>query len=591
MIQYTSRTFSTVMQDFNADPTLVDKPAWIKQAFAGIMDVISNVENLSANQAFLRTALTKQAVLDNAQLIDYYPAGRITSSGTLFFDIKPTTGLPYTVAQADLAAVYPGTVGVSSKRFEARSTLVFNSSTEVTPAANWNTGTSQVTVANAYTTGEKFQLSTSGSLPAGFSLNTDYFAILVDPTHIKIASTRANAFAGAFITLTTQGSGNHTLTRLSRSVAAFQQTSVLNSPIGAGDGVTAWQEFRIPQIGVLNDGSLSLTINAQGWSVVASPIQSLPTDRVFRFVALSDDSAKLRFGNGTYGAIPGPYTIFASYAYGGGLVSNIATLNAITSYAGTDSNISGVFNSTAMTGGSDAENIATTKILGPLLLKARDRFVTIQDGIALILANTISAVSQCQINRNTYGALSCQVLGVASGTQAAPGSGARATLAAYLQAKSALSGIDVYFDAGTFTAVTVGSTGVKLLPGYTSGAVFPYLTLAWNLLLTPAGNQIVNDFRGSTSVAAAVADYNAIFSAAFGPADYAQFTTLLNQLINIGVMQFGYLLTQTILDAFVQGYVSGVQYITWGAFTPALPYQAALAEILTPSTPPSWTAL
>lgn len=591
MIQYTSRTFSTVMQDFNADPTLVDKPAWIKQAFAGIMDVISNIENLSANQAFLRTALTKQAVLDNAQLIDYYPAGKVTSSGTLFFDIKPTTALPYTVAQADLAAAYPGTVGVSSKRFEARGSLTFNPSTEAVPAANWNTGTSQVTVANVYTTGEKFQLTTSGSLPAGLSLNTDYFAIFVDATHIRVASTRVNAFAGTFITLTTQGSGNHTLNRLSRSITAYQQTSVINSPIGTSDGVTAWQEFRIPQAGVLNDTSLSVTINSQPWSVVASPIQNLPTDRVFRFVALSDDSAKLRFGNGVYGAIPGPYTVLATYAYGGGLVSNITTLNSITSYAGTDPNITGAFNSTAMTGGADAENIATTKVLGPLLLKARDRFVTIQDGIALVLANQISAVSQCQINRNTYGALSCQVLGVASGTQVAPSSGARASLAAYLQGKSALSSIDVHFDAGTFTPVTVGSTGVKLLPGYSSGAVFPYLTLAWNLLLTPAGNQIVNDFRGSSSVAQSVADYNAIFGASFGPADYAQFTTLLNQLINVGVMQFGYLLTQTILDAYVQGYVGGVQYITWGAFTPALPYQAASAEILTPSTPPVWTAL
>ena len=593
-IQYTSRTFGTVMADLNADPALVDKPDWIKRVFAGIMDGLSNVESLSANQAFLRTALTKQAVLDNCQLIDYYPAGRVTSQGTLMFDIAPGTGLPYTVAQADVAAVQPGSVSVTSKRFEARSSLNFATLADVTAYTDWVVADDKITVPSVYTTGEKIRLTFSATPPTTVpqvAINTDYFAIFVDATHARLATSRANAFANSYIDITAQGTGTHTLTRLSRPINCYQQTSVLNQSLGNSDGSTAWQEFRIPQAGVLNDSSLAVTINSLPWVVVATPIGSAPTDRVFRFVALSDDTGKLRFGNNVYGAIPGPYVVFCSYAYGGGQASNVSTLNAITTYAGTDPNVTGVFNPTTFTGGADAENISTSKILGPLLLKTRDRFVTQEDGIALVLANTISGISQCQINRNAYGTLSCQVLGVAKGAQSAPGAPARASIATYLRDKSALSSIDVHFDAGTFTTLAMTApTNVNLLSGYSSSAVFPYMTAAWNLLLTPAGREILSYYTGSGSVAQAVALYNTIFSAAFGAPDYGVFAALLNQLNAMGPMQFGAYLAMSDLDSFIQGFVAGVNYITWGAMSLSLPYICGASEILVPGAT-NWVAI
>ena len=587
-IQYSSRTFSTVMADINADPTLVDKPDWIKRIFAGIMDVLSNQESLSANQAFLRTALTRQAVLDNAQLIDYYPAGTVAAGGTLYFDLKGTTGMPYTVAQPDVAAAYPGTVSIPAKRFEARAGLTFTTSTEVTANTAWTVADDKITVASIFTTGEKVWLTFTGTPPTTVpqvAISTDYFVIYVDATHIRLAISRANAFAGTYIDITAQGTGNHTLTRLSRPITAYQQTSVLLSSIGVSDGSTAWQEFRIPQAGVLNDGSLSVTINSIPWTVVSSPINSISTDKVFRFVALSDGSAKLRFGNGIYGAIPGPYPIYCNFAYSSGSQSNVATINAITTYAGTDQNVTGVWNSTAFSGGADPEALATTKILGPLLLKTRDRFVTVADGQSLVLSNTISGVSQCLINKNTYGTLSCQVIGVAKGSQAAPTSPNRASIAAYLQAKSALSGIDVHFDAGTFTTINMSTAAsVSLFSGYSSASVFPYMTVAWNLLLSPAGNEILSNYTGTGSVAAAVTSYNTIFGTSFVSTDYGAFNSLLTQLGVIGPMQFNYYLALSKLDAFIQGYVAGVNYIAWGTFSLTLPYQCGTSEILVPGT-------
>ncbi len=66
--------------------------------------------------------------------------------------------------------------------------------------------------AHGFTTGLKGQLTTTGGLPAGTAVLTDYFIIVVDADTYKVASSLANALAGTAIDLTTQGTGNHTFT-------------------------------------------------------------------------------------------------------------------------------------------------------------------------------------------------------------------------------------------------------------------------------------------------------------------------------------------------------------------------------------------
>lgn len=60
-------------------------------------------------------------------------------------------------------------------------------------------------------TGIKFT-TTAADLPNPLVVGTLYFAIRVDATHIKVATTYANADAGTEITLTDQGTGTHTVT-------------------------------------------------------------------------------------------------------------------------------------------------------------------------------------------------------------------------------------------------------------------------------------------------------------------------------------------------------------------------------------------
>ncbi len=72
-------------------------------------------------------------------------------------------------------------------------------------------GTEIITVTFDITTGQEIRFTTTGGLPAPLVAGTVYFAIRVDATHIKVATTLTLALAGTAINLTTQGTLVHTL--------------------------------------------------------------------------------------------------------------------------------------------------------------------------------------------------------------------------------------------------------------------------------------------------------------------------------------------------------------------------------------------
>lgn len=55
----------------------------------------------------------------------------------------------------------------------------------------------------------KIRVSTTGTLPGGLELNTDYYLAKVSDTVFKLCATPADAIAGTAINITTQGSGTH----------------------------------------------------------------------------------------------------------------------------------------------------------------------------------------------------------------------------------------------------------------------------------------------------------------------------------------------------------------------------------------------
>lgn len=65
--------------------------------------------------------------------------------------------------------------------------------------------------------GQLVQLTTTGALPTGLSLATDYYIIRVSSTSISFATTQANANAGTAVVLSGDGSGINTMTFTNRA--------------------------------------------------------------------------------------------------------------------------------------------------------------------------------------------------------------------------------------------------------------------------------------------------------------------------------------------------------------------------------------
>ena len=69
----------------------------------------------------------------------------------------------------------------------------------------------EITVTVDIATGRRIMFTTTGILPAPLVIDTVYYAIRVDATHIKVATTLANADAEIAIDLTNAGTGTHTV--------------------------------------------------------------------------------------------------------------------------------------------------------------------------------------------------------------------------------------------------------------------------------------------------------------------------------------------------------------------------------------------
>ena len=550
-IAYTSRTFSTVLNDLNNTTGLADKPDWFKKYIAGLADLLNMYINATANQSFLRTAFTRQAVFDLCTLIDYAMTPIATSSGVLLIYLDAdTVAFPKTVTQANLVAQSEGSLTISSLQFEARAATVQASTSEIFTtnfAADNN-----LDVARVYTTGEKVRVSTSNTLPGGLSTGTDYYVIKISATEIRLATSIANAYLGTEITLTDDGVGNHTVTLYSIQVDFYQQKSgEADIDIGTSDGITSWQEFDLPDVNILED-TITLTINSLTWTRVDSFIDSTGASRHFLLRYNSDGTSFIKFGNGTYGAIPGNFPVYANYAYGGGEDSNVSEVNTINTYAGSDSDVTGVSNPSTFTGADDEESISSAKNTAPILLKTRDRFVTQVDGETL--AENYSGVSIARVNGLVYGSLSAQVLIVPNGG-GAPSAPLKAALDVYLTDRCILDSIDVRVEDPTYVPVAVTAT-VKILSGYVFADVQVYVVLALRLLFSEVTKEIKEEYEND-GIVDAVASINTKWSTSFGTADYDQIIILLE---NVSPTEFGKDFEESDVLAYIDSYVAGVDY-------------------------------
>ena len=548
-IQYTSRTFQTILADINSDKELADKPEWFKRLIAGVGDVMSMCLDAQANNSYLETAFTRDTVKKLCQLIGYKLGIHTTSTGKLKFYLADTTVFPITVLKKDLCAIYGR---VSSIRFESREDVTLPATTEVLiGSGNIDHITLNVGSETSFETYDKVYVSNA-------PIATGYYYLKVDGLNVYFANSVEDIALERWVAVQT---GSYTCKLYTLTVQCYQQEQKDAVSIGNSNGNTPWQTFSLPDEKVLQE-TLIVTINDETWTRVDDFSESVSTSKHYRLDYNNDYTAKIVFGNGVYGAIPENFPIYAQYAIGGGADTNINALNVINVYSGGAEKIEGVCNSTSMNGGADQESIENAKILAPASLKTRDRFVTVDDGLILIYRTGFSSIAYIQ--SNYYGSLSCRVQCVANGggnlsTQN------KLYIQQYLKDRSVLGSVDVRVVDTVFLPQSL-TVNVSLNVGYTLQQVEPYLQICCKLFFTECGKEIIDTYE-STGLSRAIDLINQIFNVRFNSTDN-QIYNMLQYLSRIGYRKYGETIYESNFIAMISNCVDGVNHLTLSEIFP-----------------------
>ena len=149
--------------------------------------------------------------------------------------IVAAAGAPWQLKLVDLQGYYRlSTTNVTG----TGSRTLINSNTFTADA-----GTDVITYTNDWKSGTVVQFTTSGTLPAGLSLSTDYWLIRTGATTAQVASSYANYVAGTAVNMTDTGSGTHTLTiqmpRYTNGVGCEAMFVVQTQPTAGGPTLSA----------------------------------------------------------------------------------------------------------------------------------------------------------------------------------------------------------------------------------------------------------------------------------------------------------------------------------------------------------------
>jgi hypothetical protein len=550
-IQYTSRTFLTILSDINSDVELADKPEWFKRIVAGVGDVLSMMNNGVANNNYLRSAFTRRAVQELCFLIDYNIPEATTSSGEIIFYLDPDkVEFPVSISKDELVAISKGSIAIPSRRFESRNDIVYNLIT--LKSDNAHILNSALEVARKFSLAELVRIT--GDIPEGLKPGTDYYTIPVNDTHISLAVSPDDARRGKRVGLYPQV-GVADISIYSVKTTCYQQEQKNNMIIGQSDGKTPWQQYDLPDENILVD-TLSIQINGDIWERIDSLVFSNLFDKHYRLVWNTNRRAYIEFGNGEHGSIPSNFEIIASYAIGGGRNSNVSAIGGISSYAGTNNIINGTFNSQEMRGGADQQGIEDVKKLAPGSIRSKDRFITAEDGESLAMAHV--GVSQVKCIRNAYGVLSCKIVSIAIGGGNLNESN-RMELQDYLRSRTILEAIDVHVDEATIIKEDVLSN-IKIISGYEWNNVMPYIRLGWKLILSETGQEILNDYL-SNGIDSAIQIINQNFDEAFANSDSLQIDSMIQALQRYGARVFGDRLDESEATAFIQSTIRGIDYM------------------------------
>ena len=145
---------------------------------------------------------------------------------------KPTQA--YQINVASVNASYGYVINVAGPGITTTSLTITTTSGDLSPTAFSYTTNLWSCTAHGMNTGDgPYRLATSGTLPAGFATNTNYWVINADANDFKLASSKANALSGTPVTATTNGTAPFTLQRVQNDVICALIVQALNGVTGA----------------------------------------------------------------------------------------------------------------------------------------------------------------------------------------------------------------------------------------------------------------------------------------------------------------------------------------------------------------------
>lgn len=118
--------------------------------------------------------------------------------------------------------------GVTTTTVEYTTGSVNQAITTVTNASDLFTK-----VAHGLLTSEAVRVTTSGGLPTGLAVDTDYYVIRVDADTFKLASSAANALSATPVNITSDGTGTLTVSSYTNDLTISQLVNALNVVAGA----------------------------------------------------------------------------------------------------------------------------------------------------------------------------------------------------------------------------------------------------------------------------------------------------------------------------------------------------------------------
>lgn len=124
------------------------------------------------------------------------------------------TAQPSVLALVDVVGFYRVTTVTTTTEQATTNTLGQSDTFTADASTDICTWSSTANIPSNILTGTKVRLTTTTTLPAGLSLATDYFVIVVSSSTFKLATSYANAVAGTAINITDAGTGTHTVSWL-----------------------------------------------------------------------------------------------------------------------------------------------------------------------------------------------------------------------------------------------------------------------------------------------------------------------------------------------------------------------------------------